>query len=58
MDKYIVLINGPRGEPMFLVDKDEDPCLFDSREDAITAAEDNDYARKRGYQIKTWIYTG
>jgi hypothetical protein len=58
MDKYVVLIVGAFGRPIFLVDSDEEPCMFDSRDDAITAAEGNEYARVRGYQVKTWIYTG
>jgi len=56
MDKYIVIIKGPYGLPMFLVDSNEEPFMFDSRKDAVKEAEANEYARARGYQVITWIY--
>ena len=54
MDKYIVILNGGQGRPVFLVDKDDKACLFDSRSEAINKAERNPLARVRGYQISVW----
>lgn len=54
MDKYIIILNGGMGRPVFLVDENDEACLFDNRSDAINNAEKNPIGQARGYKIFTW----
>lgn len=60
MDKYIVLINGPKGLPLFLKaflsDTADAVCMFDNYELAQIEAEKNGLALARGYVIVKWEY--
>lgn len=54
--EYVVLINGPKGMPLFLVEDDDEAVMFKSFALAVIAAEHNVLAAARGYQIVEWEY--
>lgn len=54
MDKYIVVMDGGKGIPVFLTDEDGNACLIDTRDDAVLMAENNARARAAGYKVFPW----
>jgi hypothetical protein len=56
MTRWIVIINGGQGRPMFMVDDDDEATLFDSWGDALQAGNNNPCADARGFDIIEWNY--
>jgi hypothetical protein len=56
MIKYIVIINGGSGRPVFMVDDNDNAELFNSYQIAYGAAENHPMASARGYEIIEWNY--
>ena len=56
MSKYVVLLNGPKGMPVFLTGAEDEPVMFDSYAAGQIEAEKNGLAMARGYLIIEWEY--
>ena len=56
MTVYFVMLRGPKGHPIPLVDADtpEDPHLFDSEAEAQAAATANLFGENFGFEIIPW----
>jgi len=54
--KYLVILNGGSGRPMFLTDNNDEACLFDSKRDAENSGNDNACGEARGFDVVEWDY--
>ena len=54
--RWIVILNGGKGRPCFLVDENEEACLFNSEKDAHNTASKNGLGKSRGYEVISWLY--
>jgi len=56
MIKYIIIINGGGGRPVFMVDDNDNAELFNSYQIAYATAESHPMADARGYEIVAWNF--
>jgi len=52
--KYFVMLVGPDGKPLPMVDEDGSVTLFDSEDDAEKVGAENILGGGRGYEVYPW----